>query len=714
MRSVSAFLPRHCWLLLVTLFFEAAGDEKLFDPDWGFESYEITIPKQLNFRKEDQGVDSSLSYLLRIGGRQHVLHLRPKKLLLPKHLPLVSFTKEGSLIEDYPYIPDECNYVGSVEGSQDVESTLSTCMGGVRAFLNIDSRSYQMEPLRTSKSFEHIVYLLREDAFSNQSCGWVDEGTDEETAQQEEMPRASNYYEPRHQKYVKLLLVFDRMRFFEVGDNESRVYDDAIFIASIMDTYYQDVRLKVHLKAVEIWTHNNMIKTAVKWLAEALTFFLIYKRDFLHFRYLSDWAHLYVARGYVDAKAWSWGRVCEEYHAGSISTLFGINVIQPATWTAHELGHGVGMRHDEEYCQCRGRTDCIMGTGRSGFSNCSYVHFFLHAAYKIAYCLSYMPDVLFKLERCGNQIVEDGEECDCGSEKECEKDLCCRPDCTLVEGVNCSTGLCCHKCDFRPSGYVCRQEENECDLAEYCDGMSALCPDDYYKQDGTPCKYEGVCFKKGCRSRYMQCQNIFGPTSREAPQQCYDAVNMIGDQYGNCGLINASKFMMCTRGTTICGRLQCINVKVLPELPDHTLIVATYLKRDNLMCWGTGYHGSMVGHAIPDIGMVADGTSCGLKQVCFNGTCTDSSSILKYDCLLGKCNNRGVCNNLKACHCMYGWTPPFCEEVGFGGSIHSGPPGPKISEEVPPSFQVVYVMLLRVFLFIISVIIVCFRQLIKK
>ncbi|XP_008828757.1 disintegrin and metalloproteinase domain-containing protein 30-like [Nannospalax galili] len=333
--------------------------------------------------------------------------------------------------------------------------------------------------------------------------------------------------------------------------------------------------------------------------------------------------------------------------------------------------------------------------------------------------------MFFKVQPCLRILVKEGQSvsafasfslfnvgvgtCSPCSE-DCQKDLCCGPDCKWKEGVNCSSGLCCHKCDFLPSGHVCRQEANECDLAEYCNGTSEFCPEDSYKQDGTPCKYEGLCFSKGCRSRYMQCQSIFGPNAREAPHQCYDVVNMKGDQFGNCGITGPSTYEMCARANTMCGRLQCTNVKNIPNLPDHTLVMATYLKLDDLMCWGTGYHSAMIPQGIPDIGVINDGTFCGQNQVCFNKSCIDSSA-LKYDCLPDKCNGRGVCNNNKNCHCMYGWEPPFCKDIGFGGSINSGPPGPQTEEETPSSVQVAYLMLIRIILFVISVVIVFFRQL---
>ncbi|KAM6217137.1 disintegrin and metalloproteinase domain-containing protein 30-like [Rhynchocyon petersi] len=704
MKSVRTTLSQHRWLpmLLLALLLVKTDicEDLIFHPEWGFDSYEITIPKKLSFRAPQQDVALQESYLLKVKGKKRVLHLWPKKFLLPRHLQVFSFTEQGSLLEDHPYIPNVCNYMGSVEESRESEATVSTCMGGLRGILKIDEELYQIEPLKDSPRFEHAVYLLNKEHLNNWTCGF--------TSREIQVQMTQNKYRTReiydtslHPKYLELYLVFDHERYLFVKSNTSRILSDAILLTAIIDTYFQELHLRVNLQALEIWTDDQKISTHLDYLWPVLRNFLEYRVVHINQRSEADWAHMYLLREFDDAHSWAWGEICNQNYGASISSFPNHNMLGPGTWTTHELGHSFNIQHDDENCRCKGKTSCLMGTGRSGWSNCSFESYFKAINVGLT-CLNNIPEINYVMAGCGNGVVEDNEECDCGMKANCEKDACCQPDCKLKPGATCGFGLCCHNCQFRPSGYVCRQQENECDLAEYCNGTSGLCPDDMYKQDGTLCKYEAFCFNKQCQSRIMQCQRIFGPEAREAPKICYDEVNKKRDQFGNCGVYEVSLYRGCEKQNRICGRLQCINVKLVPKMPDHTLIISTHLERENIMCWGTGYHPGMQALGIPDLGVIHDGTSCGPNEFCFRRRCVNIS-VLQYDCLPEKCNKRGVCNNKKNCHCMYGWSPPFCEEEGYGGSIDSGPPGPAIPQ-IPFLFRVVLLVLSRLILLFISAI----------
>ncbi|ERE89153.1 disintegrin and metalloproteinase domain-containing protein 25 [Cricetulus griseus] len=73
------------------------------------------------------------------------------------------------------------------------------------------------------------------------------------------------------------------------------------------------------------------------------------------------------------------------------------------------------------------------GYGINKFSNCSYAAFW--STYASANCLrkEKKPVMKFKFKSCGNGVVEDGEQCDCGSWQACRADPCCVEGCMLQE-----------------------------------------------------------------------------------------------------------------------------------------------------------------------------------------------------------------------------------------------------------------------------------------
>ena len=77
-----------------------------------------------------------------------------------------------------------------------------------------------------------------------------------------------------------------------------------------------------------------------------------------------------------------------------------------------------------------------------------------------------------------------------------------------------------------------------------------------------------------------------------------------------------------------------------------------------------------------DPGLTPNGAKCGEDKMCVNQKCIDVQSLRAsgtgVECP-ENCNGNGVCNSKRHCHCNNDYAPPFCKDVGYGGSIDSGP-----------------------------------------
>ncbi|KAM0730593.1 Disintegrin and metalloproteinase domain-containing protein 10 [Formica fusca] len=241
------------------------------------------------------------------------------------------------------------------------------------------------------------------------------------------------------------------------------------------------------------------------------------------------------------------GGVCEKngHYRGSMKSLntgivtllnYGKHVPPAVSHVtlAHEIGHNFGSPHDPEQCTPGGEDGNFIMFARatSGdkrnnnrFSPCS-----LNAINPVLNSKARSPKGCFtepQVSLCGNGVVEEGEECDCGWEEDC-RDSCCFPQrryppaeetpCTLTPRSVCSPsqGPCCTaECNLR-FGDKCR-DDNGCRDASFCDGRSPYCPPSINKPNKTICNRELVCFMGECTGSIClaygleSCQCIPGP-----------------------------------------------------------------------------------------------------------------------------------------------------------------------------------------------------------
>uniref|UniRef100_G1TZR0 ADAM metallopeptidase domain 20 n=1 Tax=Oryctolagus cuniculus TaxID=9986 RepID=G1TZR0_RABIT len=642
---------------------------------------EVVIP--LRITGTDKGIQTPewLSYRLHIADQRLTIHMKVKKIFITRHFSIFTYTDQGALIKDQPFVPKDCNYHGYVEGDPESLVALSICFGGLQGMLQTNDTLYEIKPKTHSAKFEHLVYKIdsEDTQFSSMRCRLT-----EEIAQQFQYQELDNsilmqsHYEGwwTHRWYTRLALVVDNARHVYLGSNISNTQNEVIELVNVMNIIYAPLDMVVVLPGIEIWNEQNPIEYAK--MPAYLSRFCKWKTDIFNNRIPHDVIHLLVRHGFGSYLGLAFlGAVCDNRYNCAVNSFREKSVIQFVSTIAHELGHNYGMQHDTPGCRCAS-TKCIMfpsKTSSSKFSNCSYDYYWTTTIKKT--CLRELPskDSYFTRKRCGNGIIEEEEECDCGSLESCTEDPCCSTNCTLVPGAACAFGNCCRDCQLVPSGQVCRKQSNECDLPEWCNGTWHECPEDVHVQDGSPCLGMGYCYEKRCNIRDEQCRQIFGKKAKSANETCYREINTRGDRFGNCGN-NSRSYLRCDIDDILCGRIQCENVMEIPPLRNHSNVHIT--QAHGLNCWGVDYH---FGTVTPDIGDVKDGTECGEERVCINRRCVPVPAWDK-ECLPDMCNMNGICNSKHHCHCGNDFAPPYCQQKGYGGSIDSGPP-PERKKEVP-------------------------------
>nr|XP_056707882.1 disintegrin and metalloproteinase domain-containing protein 20-like [Euleptes europaea] len=643
-------------------------------PGFRYASHEVFIPRKQTPRhglKEPQHVN----YLLKIEGKSHVVCLRQKRTFVPKHFPVFTYSKEGDLQVDYPFIRDDCFYDGFVRGRPVSLIILSTCSGGLRGVLRIENKTYEIEPVQASATFQHVVYRLEEDE-GVEWCGVTQEDQHRQaaTAQNaENLATEKDQYIPwqTQRMYAKLAVVVEHERYVQFGRNETVVVLQVLDIIHFIDSLYVSLGIHVVLVGLEIWSKSNPINISDS-LESVLVNFNNWRKNTFVQRLEHDAGHLFVYKNFGRMVGFAYvGTMCNPLWASGAESYTSTSLFFISSTVAHEQGHILGMKHDDKFCTCEKKT-CVMSashTDSDQFSNCSHKQYLTLMKSHGAKCLLIAsdPNKIYKPTYCGNKVVDSGEQCDCGSKLNCESDLCCQSDCKLRSGVTCAFGGCCSKCQYLPAGTVCRKSASVCDLPEYCNGTSEWCPEDVYVQDGAPCQDGTYCYHGKCSTHEEQCKVIFGSRATVASEVCFRELNARGDRFGNCG-VDGITYYRCSARDILCGRIQCESIDQLSSVEEHSTIIQTHISHS--LCWGTDYHR---GTKITDIGAVKDGTPCGPDMICINRKCTNVS-LLKYDCKVTKCQNRGICNSRKNCHCDSGWAPPHCLSKGYGGSVDSGPP----------------------------------------
>uniref|UniRef100_A0A674BQ84 ADAM metallopeptidase domain 22 n=1 Tax=Salmo trutta TaxID=8032 RepID=A0A674BQ84_SALTR len=486
-------------------------------------------------------------------------------------------------------------------------------------------------------------------------------------------------------KYIELMVINDHLMYKKHRLSVGQTNNYAKSVVNMADMIFKEqLNTRIVLVAMETWAADNRFNIDDDPMV-TLREFMKYRRDFIKEK--CDSVHLFSGNRFHS----SWGGASYMGGVCSLTKGGGVNEYgktdEMAITLAQSLGQNIGIFSDKKRilngeCKCDDRwSGCIMDDVGfylpKRFSNCNVeeYHTFLHTGGGA--CLFNKPLKLVDPPECGNGLVEPGEECDCGSPAECEREgeKCCQK-CTLTQGSKCSDGLCCNNCQMEFMGVVCREAVNDCDIPENCTGNSSQCPPNVHKMDGYSCeKEQGRCFNGRCKTKDRQCKYLWGEKATAADKFCYEKLNIEGTEKGNCGK-DKDTWVQCNKQDVHCGYLLCSNISPAPRLGE---------LQGGLTSFSVAQHSASLdcsgGHVMidgdSDLGYVEDGTACGTERVCFNHKCLPLQEFNFSTCpgTTEKtiCSGHGICSNELKCVCHLGWTGDDCNSTSPLSYLVVGP-----------------------------------------
>ncbi|XP_078095720.1 zinc metalloproteinase-disintegrin-like MTP4 [Mustelus asterias] len=609
------------------------------------KNYQVVKPRRFHTRQKraSEGLyPPVLQFEVTVEGKGHIVHLEKNQQLIAKNYSETHYLDNGTEVTSTPLYLDHCYYHGHIKGDGGSSASFSAC-NGLSGYFRTKGQRYVMEPLKESDSDEHALYKYEELRLPLKTCGVVNTSEDSSEPRVEETfsndRERSDFLKAK--RYIEMYVVADYSEFLQFGSHDAvkqRVFE----AVNHVNLLYQPLRTHIALIGLEIWSTGDKISVE-KDSGKTLNNILEWRRKQLLPRKQHDNIQFIT---YVDFTGDTIGlaqvsAMCTG-SSGAINQDHASNVHGVASTMAHEMGHNLGMNHDDSSCLCSSQ-NCIMSpvltpTLPSEFSSCSHQHFQSFVVTHTASCLRDLPrqDDIVSKPLCGNHFLEKGEECDCGDPEDCQNPCCDAKTCQLHDGAQCADGACCQECKFKAAGSMCRRQKDDCDLAESCDGKSSQCPRDTFRLNGSPCRRNaGFCYNGKCPFHQEQCLSLWGTGVQSGPEYCYRR-NTQGDQFSFCRK-TGSGYQACKSQDIMCGQLNCVGGSKRPPSGSASLTFGSVICKVVL----NGVRG-----------LVQNGTKCGENKMCIDSKCT---AVQLTDECSKKCPEHAVCNHLEECQFEVGF-----------------------------------------------------------
>ncbi|XP_034026925.1 disintegrin and metalloproteinase domain-containing protein 28 [Thalassophryne amazonica] len=647
-----------CILVLQTSLQPSVSHGDGFD---GSKDYEVVRPIRIHTvrRKrhaEEDPRPETLKYAMTVGGKDIEMHLEKNNVLLTKDYTETHYLADDAPVTTTPTDIDHCYYHGKIVNDVGSAASISTC-DGLRGYFRTSAQRYLIEPLSADDEGDHAVMKYSGDGEHSTPavCGVTNMTWSSDFEPPVSRSRSMGMSIIQQQKYIQLYLVADNREYEKMERDQAKLRKRVFEIVNYVNLVYKPLRTFIALVGLDIWSNGDLI-TVTPPAGANLEAFKNWRNSDLVNRKNHDNAHLISGidfEGPTVGLAFV-GTICSDHSVGVVQDHTDTAISVGAT-LAHEMGHNLGMNHDDSSACVCSEESCIMAPALSwitprSFSSCSTNTYEQYLTSRTPGCILDKPvyKEVMAPPVCGNGFVEKEEQCDCGTTQECTNPCCNATTCRLKEGSECAEGVCCENCKILSRSRECRWKHDECDIAEYCDGTSVNCPEDVFAVNGLPCNGgRGYCYNGQCPQRADQCNKMYGPAATEGRLYCYNQ-NKRGVYYGFCKHLSGGQYVPCQSEDVLCGKLFCHGGNANPNYG--RMVTVGDCKAAFFDDWTKDYS------------QVDEGTKCDEGKVCSQNQCVYLQiAYTKATNCSAKCPGHAVCNHRSECQCEPGWIPPSCD-----------------------------------------------------
>ncbi|XP_069430085.1 ADAM DEC1 isoform X2 [Ovis canadensis] len=397
--------------------------------------YEVVHPKKLHIlhkreiqnnqtekHVKEERYEPELQYQIMLHGEEVILSLQKAEHLLGPDYTETYYSPGGEEITTRPQNMEHCYYKGHILNEKDSVASISTC-DGLRGYFTHHDQRYMIKPLKSTDQEEHAVLTYNQEELNpaNHTCGVRNAGRKQDLIRTSRSLKISEIEEfLQAEKYIDLLLVLDNAFYKMYNENITVIRSFVFDVINLLNVIYNTIDVQVSLVGMEIWSNSDKIKV-VPNTGDTFNNFLKWHRSNLGKMKTHDHAQLLSG---VDFKT----RISGLAASNSLCSPSSVAVIEAkrknsvslVAVMSHELGHVLGMPDVPYNTKCPSGS-CVMNKYLSSkfpkdFSTRSRSHFKKYMLSQKPRCLlqALVPKNRTK-PVCGNQLLEVGEDCDCGS-----------------------------------------------------------------------------------------------------------------------------------------------------------------------------------------------------------------------------------------------------------------------------------------------------------